>query len=48
MPRIKSIIKEPLSKGFSRIIYKWFRCAMLTLLKAIKKEIDFLMSSSTR
>lgn len=34
MPRIKSIIKEPLSKGFSSFILKWFRCAMLTQAKS--------------
>ena len=38
MPRIESIIKEPLLKGFSSIIYKWFRCAMLTLDKSDKKR----------
>lgn len=41
MPRIKSIIKEPLSKGFSSIIYKWFRCAMLTPAKSDKKRARF-------
>lgn len=40
MPQIKSIIKEPLLKGFSRIIYKWFRRAILTLAKSDKKELD--------
>ena len=46
MPRIKSIIKEPLNKGFSNVIFKWCSCAMLTPAKAIKKELDFLMSNS--
>jgi len=48
MPRIKRRKKEPLSKGFSSIIYKWFRCAMLTQVKSdIKKELDVKKSSST-
>lgn len=38
MPRIKRIKKEPLSKGFPSVIYKWCSCAMLTLAKAIKKK----------
>ena len=38
MPRIKSIIKEPLSKGFSIVIFKWFRCAILTPAKRHKKR----------
>lgn len=38
MPRIKSIIKEPLSKGFSIIILKWCSCAMLTPAKRDKKR----------
>lgn len=48
MPLIKSIIKEPLSKGFSSYILKWCRCAMLMPAKRDKKELDFLMSNSTR
>lgn len=38
MPFIQDIIKEPLSKGFSRIIYKWFRRAMLIPDKSDKKR----------
>lgn len=38
MPRIKRRKKEPLNKGFSGFILKWFRCAMLTQQKAIKKR----------
>lgn len=45
MPRIKSIIKKPLSKGFSRAIFKWFRCAMLTPDKSDKKRARLLMSN---
>lgn len=45
MPRIKRRKKEPLSKGFSSIIYKWFRCAMLTPAKREKKELDILTSN---
>lgn len=40
MPRIKSIIKKPLSKGFSSVIFKWFQCARLTLTKSDKKDLD--------
>lgn len=38
MPFIQDIIKEPLSKGFSSIIYKWCRCAMLKPAKSDKKR----------
>jgi hypothetical protein len=48
MPFIQDIKKEPLSKGFSRIIYKWFRRAMLALAKSDKKRARYLTSSSTR
>lgn len=46
MPFIQNIKKEPLSKGSSSVILKWFRCAMLTQIKAIKKELDSLTSNS--
>ena len=42
MPFIQDRKKEPLFKGFSRIILKWCSCDMLTQLKAIKKGLDFL------
>lgn len=35
---IQDIIKKPLFKGFSRAIFKWFRCAMLTPAKRDKKR----------
>lgn len=38
MPFIQDVKKEPLSKGFSSIIYKWFRCAMLTPALSDKKR----------
>lgn len=38
MPGIKSIIKKPLFKGFSSVILKWFRSAMLTSAKSDKKR----------
>lgn len=38
MPRIKRRKKEPLLKGFSSFILKWFRCAMLTPAKSNKKK----------
>lgn len=38
MPGIKSIKKDPLSKAFSSIIYKWFRSAMFTQAKSDKKR----------
>lgn len=46
MPGIKRRKKEPLSKGFSSIIHKWFRCAMLTQAKRDKKRARSLTSSS--
>lgn len=45
MPFIQDIKKETLSKGFSSFILKWCSCAMLTQLKAIKKELDVLTSN---
>ena len=38
MPFIKDIKKEPLTKGFLSIIYKWCQCAMLTPTKSDKKR----------
>ena len=38
MPGIKSIIKKPLSKGFSSVILKWCSCAMLKPDKSDKKK----------
>lgn len=38
MPFIQDIIKEPLSKGFSSDILKWFICAMLIPAKRDKKR----------
>ena len=38
MPFIQDIIKKPLNKGLSSVIFKWFRCAMLTLDKSDKKR----------
>lgn len=38
MPFIQDIKKEPLNKGFSSVIFKWFRCAMLTPAKRDKKR----------
>ena len=38
MPFIQDIKKEPLNKGFSSFILKWFRYAMLTLDKSDKKR----------
>lgn len=33
MPFIQDIIKKPLNKGFSSVVFKWFGCAMLTPIK---------------
>ena len=38
MPFIQDIKKEPLSKGFSSVIFKWFSCDMLTPVKSDKKR----------
>lgn len=38
MPLIKRRKKEPLSKGFSSFILKWFRSAMLKPAKSDKKR----------
>ena len=37
MPFIQDIKKKPLLKGFSSVIFKWFRCAMLTPAISNKK-----------
>ena len=41
MPGIKSIIKEPLLKGFSSFILKWFRRAILIPAERDKKRTRF-------
>lgn len=46
MPFIQDIKKEPLSKDFSSIIYKWCRRAMLIPAESDKKRARYLTSSS--
>lgn len=38
MPGIKRRKKEPSSKGFSSVIFKWFRSAMLKPAESNKKR----------
>lgn len=39
MPGMKKRKKEPLTKGFSSVIFKWFRSAMLKPAKSNKKRV---------